>query len=65
MLQLWAYERFAVDRPIVDHKPYEPDLYGEFEDDRPLTGLSGATVRYVFERYMQSFILIIIFCTIL
>src|SRR5438132_779982 len=37
-LQLWAYERFAVGRPIVDHKPYEPNLYGEFEDDRPTMG---------------------------
>ena len=33
LLQLWAYERFA-----VDHKPYEHDLYGEFEDDRPTMG---------------------------
>ena len=38
LLQLWAYERFVVDRPIVYHKPYEHDLYGEFEDDRPTMG---------------------------
>src|SRR6266542_3583833 len=38
LLQLWAYERFAVDRPIIDHNPYELDLYGEFEDDRPTMG---------------------------
>src|SRR5438105_6457701 len=36
LLQLWAYERFAVGRPIVDHKSY--DLYSEFEDDRPTMG---------------------------
>src|SRR5438034_8452186 len=38
LLQLWAYERFAVCRPIVDHKLYEPDLYGEFKDKRPTMG---------------------------
>src|SRR5207237_9366166 len=38
LLQLWAYERFAVGRPIVDHTPYEPQLYGECEDDRPTMG---------------------------
>src|SRR6266498_2775631 len=38
LLQLWAYERFAVGRPIIDHTPYEPDLYGDFEDDRPMMG---------------------------
>ena len=38
LLQLWAYERFAVGQPIVDHKPYEHDLYGEFEDDMPTMG---------------------------
>ena len=38
LLQLWAYERFAVGRPIVDHTPYKPNLYGEFEDDRPTMG---------------------------
>ncbi len=38
LLQLWAYERFTVGRPIVDHTPYKPDLYGEFEDDRPTMG---------------------------
>src|SRR5438128_6919503 len=54
LLQLWAYERFAVGRPIVDHTPYEPQFYGEFEDDR-----------YVCQSYLRSFILIIIFCTIL
>src|SRR5438128_6919502 len=31
----------------------------------PRWGLSGVTVRYVCERYMRSFILIILFCTIL
>ena len=35
LLQLWAYERFAVGRPIVDHSPYPLDLYGQFDDDRP------------------------------
>src|SRR6266542_4627209 len=38
LLQLWAYERFAVDRPIVDHTSYMPDLYGNIEDDRPTMG---------------------------
>ena len=38
LLQLWAYERFAVGRPVVDHTPYGPDLYGDFDDDRPTMG---------------------------
>ena len=38
LLQLWAYERFTVDQPIVDHNPYEHDLYGEFEDNKPMMG---------------------------
>ena len=37
-LQLWAYERFAVDRPVVDHNPYPLDLYGQVDDDRPTMG---------------------------
>src|SRR5881394_2458272 len=53
LLQLWAYERFAVGRPIVDHTAYGPDLYGDFEDDRPTMGLSGAAVRYVCDRYLR------------
>ena len=38
LLQLWAYERFAVGRPVVDHSPYPLDLYGQFDDDRPTMG---------------------------
>ncbi len=38
LLQLWAYKRFAVGRPIIDHNPYELDFYDEFEDDRPTMG---------------------------
>jgi len=47
LLQLWAYERFAVGRPVVDHTPYGPDLYGDFDDDRPTMGTiwSGRQVR--------------------
>src|SRR5207253_2789346 len=49
LLQLWPYERFAVGRSIVDHTPYEPDLYGEFEDDRPTMGVrpSGMYVNVI------------------
>ena len=38
LLQLWAYERFAVGRPVVDHSPYPLDLYVQFDDDRPTMG---------------------------
>ena len=38
LLQLWAYERFAVGRPVVDHSPYPHDLYVQFDDDRPTMG---------------------------
>ena len=39
-LQLWAYERLAIARPMTDHSPYEPALYGDTntEDDRPTMG---------------------------
>src|SRR6185503_16793264 len=35
LLQLWSYERIAIGRPLVDHSPYELDMYGDTEDDRP------------------------------
>src|SRR5579883_1484690 len=38
LVQLWAYERFAIGRPTIDHSPYEQDLYGEEEDERPTMG---------------------------
>ena len=38
LLQLWSYERIAIGRPIIDHSPYEPDMYGDTDDDRPTMG---------------------------
>ena len=38
LLQLWLYEKITIDRPIIDHSPYEPDMYGDTEDDRPTMG---------------------------
>jgi len=38
LLQLWSYERITIGRPIIDHSPYEPDMYGDTEDDRPTLG---------------------------
>jgi len=38
LLQLWSYERIAIGRPIIDHSPYEPDMYGDTKDDRPTMG---------------------------
>ena len=38
LLQLWSYERIAIGRPLVDHSPYEQDMYGDTEDDRPHHG---------------------------
>jgi len=38
LLQLWSYERIAIGRPLVDHSPYELDMYGDTEDDRPTMG---------------------------
>ena len=35
LVQLWSYERFSIGRPVIDHSPYEDDLYGDFEDDGP------------------------------
>ena len=38
LLQLWSYERIAIGRSLVDHSPYELDMYGDTEDDRPTMG---------------------------
>ncbi|WVZ89110.1 hypothetical protein U9M48_035563 [Paspalum notatum var. saurae] len=38
LLQLWSYERLAVGRPIVDHRAYEAQYYGEHDDDRLTMG---------------------------
>jgi len=38
LLQLWSYERITIGRPLVDHSPYELDMYGDTEDDRPTMG---------------------------
>ena len=52
LLQLWAYERFAVGRPMVDLSPCEEGYYGNGNDDEnPTMGtlwLSGRTVRWYF-----------------
>ncbi|WVZ67715.1 hypothetical protein U9M48_016758 [Paspalum notatum var. saurae] len=32
---LWSYERLAVSRPIVDHRGYEAQYYGQHDDDGP------------------------------
>ena len=32
LLQVWSYERIVIGRPIVDHSPYELDMYGDTED---------------------------------
>jgi hypothetical protein len=40
LLQLWSYERLAVGRPLLDHSPYDSDLYGDGDDgdDAPTMG---------------------------
>ncbi|WVZ59611.1 hypothetical protein U9M48_009728 [Paspalum notatum var. saurae] len=38
LLQLWSYERLAVGRPIVDHRGYEAQYYGQHDDDGPTMG---------------------------
>ena len=49
LLQLWAYERIAIGRPVLDMSPYEDDLYVVGEDDQgPTMGtlwLCGREVR--------------------
>ena len=56
LLQLWSYERIAIGRPIIDHSPYEPDMYGDTEDDRPTMG----TLWYA--RRVRKWLLLILFC---
>ena len=53
LLQLWAYERIAVGRPMIDHSPYERDFYGKFEDDRPTMGTLWLTTRKVRNEYIE------------
>jgi len=52
LLQLWAYERLAVGRSMVDLSPYEEGYYENGNDDEmPTMGtlwLSGGTVRWYF-----------------
>ena len=52
LLQLWAYERLAVGRPMVDLSPYEEGYYeSRNEDEMPTMGtlwLSSRTVRWYF-----------------
>ncbi|WVZ66534.1 LOW QUALITY PROTEIN: hypothetical protein U9M48_015739 [Paspalum notatum var. saurae] len=38
LLQLLSYERLAVGRPIVDHRGYEAQYYGQHDDDGPTMG---------------------------
>ena len=30
---------YSFGRPIIDHSPYEPNMYGDTEDDRPTMGI--------------------------
>lgn len=55
LLQLWSYERLAVGRPIVDHRPYELQYYGDLEDDRPTMGTLWVCPREVlsFQRHLR------------
>ena len=56
LLQLWSYERIAIGRPIIDHSPYEPDIYGDTEDDSPTMG----TLWYA--RQVRKWLLLVLFC---
>ena len=38
LLQLWSYERIAVDQPLVDHSPYGANMYGAVAEDDPIMG---------------------------
>ena len=53
LLQLWAYKRKAVGRPMIDHSPYEPDFYGTFEDDRPTMGTLWLSTQQVHNGYFN------------
>ncbi len=47
LLTLWAYERFAIGRPLIDHAAYGPDLYGDGEDSSPTMGTLWVSGRRV------------------
>ncbi|WVZ82407.1 hypothetical protein U9M48_029673 [Paspalum notatum var. saurae] len=62
LLQLWAYERFSVGRPMVDLEPYDDGFYGDEDDERPTMatlwiGRKGAhkQVRRVYPRLVDNF----------
>jgi len=59
LLQLWAYERFAVGRPLVDMEPYEDHLYGDEDDERPTMatlwiGRKGVRPKHSHSQYFGS-----------
>ncbi|WVZ86035.1 hypothetical protein U9M48_032879 [Paspalum notatum var. saurae] len=56
LLQLWSYERLAVGRPIVDHRPYELQYYGDLEDDRPTMGTLWVCPREQVRRTYPNFV---------
>ncbi|WVZ66905.1 hypothetical protein U9M48_016063, partial [Paspalum notatum var. saurae] len=64
LLQLRAYERFAVGRPLVDMEPYEDHLYGDEDDESPTMatlwiGRKGTwahmQVRWVYPEFVKEF----------
>ncbi|WVZ71170.1 hypothetical protein U9M48_019789 [Paspalum notatum var. saurae] len=65
LLQLWAYERFSVGRPMVDLEPYDDGFYGDEDDERPTMatlwiGRKGKSwahkqVRRVYPQFVDSF----------
>jgi len=65
LLQLWAYKRFESVGPSSITGRTRLTFMASSRTTGPRWGLSGAAVRYVCQCYLWSFILIIIFCTIL
>ena len=63
LLQLWSYERIAIDRPIIDQSPYTPDMYGDTEDDRPTMGTLWYSRQYGPDKNLYSMYTMVIHCS--
>jgi Plant mobile domain len=65
LLQLWAYERLAVGRPLVREEPYPAEFYGDLDDDRPTMGTHWCRRSVRHPPFQLLFLILRLFCTML
>ena len=64
LLQLWAYERFSIGRPIVDTSTYGAGFYGQMLEDGPTMGTLWCRRRVSKEFYMHMSFSIVLSCIV-